>query len=100
VSIHLYPGKDTLDDDLAALNVYEVGKPLVVEEIFPLKAGMEGTEAFMDKATPPVDGWISFYWGKSIEESRQKGDIAGAITADWLTRFRARSPYRQDETGK
>jgi hypothetical protein len=100
VSIHLYPGKDKLDDDLAALKVYEVGKPLVVEEIFPLNAGIEGTEAFMDRATPPVDGWISFYWGKSIEESRQKGDIAGAITADWLTRFRARSPHAPAVTGK
>ena len=45
VSVHLYPKKDKLDDDLAALKVYEVGKPLVIEEIFPLSAGFEQTEA-------------------------------------------------------
>jgi hypothetical protein len=100
VSIHLYPGKDKLDADLAAMKVYDIGKPLVVEEIFPLNAGFEGTEAFMDKATPPVDGWISFYWGKSIDEYKQKGDIGGAVIGDWLKRLRDRSPYTSEPPSK
>jgi hypothetical protein len=94
VSIHLYPKKDKLDADLAALKVYEVGKPLVIEEFFPLSAGFEQTEAFLERSRPIVDGWISFYWGKTIEESKAKGDMQGAIVAAWLERFRALSPHK------
>jgi hypothetical protein len=93
VSVHFYPKAGKLEDDIAALKVYEVGKPLVVEEFFPLSASLEETEAFMKEAKPLVDGWISFYWGKSIEENEKKGDMSGAIVAGWLKRFRAMSPY-------
>jgi Cellulase (glycosyl hydrolase family 5) len=93
VSVHFYPKAGKLDDDIAALKVYEVGKPLVVEEFFPLSASFEETEAFMKQARPIVDGWISFYWGKSIEENEKKGDMTGALVAGWLKRFRTMSPY-------
>ena len=96
VSVHFYPKKDDIEGSLAALRVYEVGKPLVVEEIFPLSAGMEGTEQFIEGGRPIVDGWISFYWGETIEESEGRGDIQGAIVADWLRRFRALSPHDND----
>lgn len=96
VAAHFYPKKDDVEGALEALRVYEVGKPLVVEEIFPLAAGIEDTGAFMDDATDIVDGWISFYWGKTIEENEQAGDIQGAIVAAWLKEFRDRSPYRSN----
>ncbi len=95
VSVHFYPKAGKLEDDLAALKVYEVGKPLVVEEFFPLSASFEETETFMERAKPLVDGWICFYWGKTIEENEKKGDISGALLAGWLKRFRSRSPYGQ-----
>jgi hypothetical protein len=93
VSVHFYPKKDELEASLAALRVYEVGKPLVIEEIFPLGADVEQTEAFIERSRGHVDGWVSFYWGKTIDENRQKGDVGGALVAAWLERFRALSPY-------
>lgn len=93
VSIHLYPKAGKLDDDLAATKVYEVGKPLVIEEIFALSAGADETATFIERSRSHVDGWISFYWGKSIEDNKTKGDLGGAIVAGWLERFRAMSPY-------
>ena len=99
VSVHFYPkGSADLEESLAALKVYEVGKPLVVEEIFPLHAGVEKTEQFMRQSQSHVDGYVSFYWGKSIEENRRKGDIAGALTAQWLERFSAMSPHAPGPT--
>ena len=92
VSIHFYPKEVPLEESLAVLKVYELGKPLVVEEIFPLHAGIEKTEQFVRRATPPVDGWISFYWGKTPEECKRKGDIAGALTGQWLERFQTLAP--------
>jgi hypothetical protein len=92
VSVHFYPKKDQLADTLEALAVYEVGKPLVIEEIFPLQAGLEETGDFIEGSRKHVDGWISFYWGATIEENEAKGDLAGAITAQWLKYWRDHSP--------
>lgn len=92
VSVHFYPKAGKLDADLAALKVYEVGKPLVIEEIFPLGASFEETETFLERSRPIVDGTISFYWGKTIEEYEQKADLPSALLSSWLRRFRALSP--------
>ena len=93
VSVHFYPRGDDIETSLATLRVYDVGKPMVIEEIFPLHAGAETTEKFIARSGAFADGWISFYWGKTVEENRSKGDIAGALMSEWLVRFRAMSPY-------
>ncbi len=100
VSVHFYPKAGDLDGSLAALKVYEVGKPLVIEEIFPLGAGFEETEAFIERSRTHVDGWISFYWGKTIEEYEKAGDLKGALVAGWLRRFRTLSPYSPGDRKK
>jgi hypothetical protein len=92
-SVHFYPKKGELAGTLEALAVYEVGKPLVIEEIFPLGAGLEETAAFIEGSRKHVDGWISFYWGATIEENEAKGDIQGAVVAQWLRYWREHSPY-------
>lgn len=91
-SVHFYPEKGELTASLKALAVYEVGKPLVIEEIYPLRAGFEETEAFINASRKHVDGWISFYWGATIEENRAKGDLAGAIMAKWLEFWHEKAP--------
>jgi len=91
VSVHFYPEAGDIDGALKALAVYEIGKPLVVEEIFPLKAGIEETESFIERADH-VDGWISFYWGRTIAENEAVGDLRSAIIAKWLRAFLDRSP--------
>ena len=92
VSVHFYPKKGELEATLEALAVYELGKPLVIEEIFPLSAGLEETGLFIDRSRKHVDGWISFYWGATIEECEAQGDLAGAVTAQWLRYWRDHSP--------
>ena len=92
-SVHFYPKKGEVEKALKALAVYEVGKPLVVEEMFPLSCGAEELDAFIDGSRNIVDGWISFYWGKSIEDyARGDLDITGAIIKGWLEHFRAKAP--------
>ena len=72
--------------------MYELGQPLVVEEIFPLQCSVEDLDVFLDSARPYVDGWIGFYWGKTIEEYAAESDIASAITRSWLEYFRSKTP--------
>lgn len=98
-SVHFYPKKGQLAATLEALAVYEVGKPLVIEEIFPLGAGLDETAAFIDASRKHVDGWISFYWGATIEENEAKKDLAGAITAQWLRYWREHAPSRPQGAG-
>jgi hypothetical protein len=92
VAVHFYPKAGKLDETIEALKVYEVGKPLVIEEIFPLGASLDETVEFIERSRPIVDGWVSFYWGKTIEESEKAGDMHGAIMAAWLKRFRDLAP--------
>ena len=93
VSVHFYPKKSEVEKALKALAVYDVGKPLVVEEMFPLSCGIEELDAFIDGSRNIADGWISFYWGKSIEDYASGDlDIAGAIIKSWLEHFRAKGP--------
>jgi hypothetical protein len=92
-SVHFYPKKGEVEKALKALAVYDVGKPLVVEEMFPLSCGIEELDAFIDGSRNIADGWISFYWGKSIEDYAQGDlDIAGAIIKSWLEHFRTKGP--------
>lgn len=92
-SVHFYPKKGEVDKALKALAVYDVGKPLVVEEMFPLSCSIEELDAFIDGSQNIADGWISFYWGRSIEDyTRSDLDIAGAIIKSWLEHFRAKGP--------
>lgn len=93
VSVHFYPNEATLEENLAVLKVYDVGKPLVVEEIFPLRADAAKTAEFITRSRTHVDGYVGFYWGASVAENRKKGTLQGAIVADWLERFSAMSPY-------
>ncbi|MGI9244429.1 MAG: cellulase family glycosylhydrolase [Verrucomicrobiales bacterium] len=90
VSVHFYPEGD-IDKALAALKVYDLGKPVVVEEFFPLKCSGEQMEKFLGGAGDIADGWMSFYWGKPAAEY-PKDELKGALIADWLRRFEERSP--------
>ncbi|MDZ7616717.1 MAG: cellulase family glycosylhydrolase [Patescibacteria group bacterium] len=93
VSVHFYPEKGEVEKALAALRVYRVGKPLVVEELFPLRCGMEDLNAFIDGSREFTDGWIGFYWGRTIDEYAQNDfGMAGAITKAWLEYFRDKGP--------
>lgn len=94
VSVHFYPEQDQIDRALEALAVYEIGKPLVIEEIFPLKCDIEQLADFITRSRTIADGWFGFYWGKTIDEY-QRGEettIADAITRAWLEYFQQNAP--------
>ncbi len=88
VSVHFYPKKGEHEHTLAALKVYDIGKPLVIEEIFPLQAGLEETDKFIEASREFTDGWISFYWGTTIDEYAADKTIAGAMMREWLVYFK------------
>jgi hypothetical protein len=92
VSVHFYPEKGKVDKALTALAVYDVGKPLIIEEMFPLACSTKELDAFIDGSRTIAEGWISFYWGKTIDEYAEDRTIAGAITKEWLEHFQSKAP--------
>jgi hypothetical protein len=93
VSVHFYPKEGEVDKALTALRAYDVGKPLVIEETSPLYCGIKDFDRFIDGSQATVDGYVGFYWGKTIDEYRQrKDDIAASIMAEWLEYFDAKRP--------
>ncbi len=94
VAVHLYPKKGKVDEALETLKGFSVGKPLIVEETFPLRCSAEELGDFMDRAKDIADGWIGFYWGRTPEEYRQGSTIADAMTLSWLELFQKGPPRR------
>ncbi|HUR53151.1 MAG TPA: cellulase family glycosylhydrolase [Gemmataceae bacterium] len=91
VSVHLYPESGKLDAAIETLKGFSVGKPVVVEETFPLKCSPKELDAFIDRTGPHAAGWVSFYWGKPPEELRRSKAFGDAILLDWLERFEKRA---------
>ena len=92
VSVHFYPAKGKVQDALRALAAYNVGKPIVVEEMFPLKCSVEELDAFVEGSRKVAAGYLGFYWGKAIDEyARGEATIAAAMTKRWLEYFRSKS---------
>ncbi len=91
VSVHFYPKKGEVDKALKALAVYDIGKPLVVEEMFPLSCSLEEMDEFIQKSRNRAEGWISFYWGKTLAEyeAERTKKLASALLANWLKYFQA-----------
>ncbi|HBT78100.1 MAG TPA: hypothetical protein DEB39_14520 [Planctomycetaceae bacterium] len=92
VSVHFYPEKGEVDKALQALKVYAIGKPLIIAEMFPMKCGIEEMDRFIDGSKPITQGWISFYWGKTIEEYAKMPSptIGDAVTKKWLEYFKSK----------
>ena len=86
VSVHFYPTAD-IAKSLEALKVYDVGKPIVVEEFFPLKCSGEEMVKFVEGAAGIADGWVSFYWGMTAAEYAEEGGMKAVLIADWLRQF-------------
>jgi hypothetical protein len=87
LSVHIYPERGKVRDALETLAGFAVGKPVVIEETFPLKCSMAEFEQFIEGSRKHATGWIGFYWGKSPAELRQSGQIRDAMLLGWLDYF-------------
>ncbi len=87
IAVHIYPEKDKPDEAIKTLKGFAIGKPVIIEEIFPLKCSSKELGAFIDDSKKVATGWIGFYWGKTPEEYRPPKTIGDVITLSWLELF-------------
>jgi hypothetical protein len=84
---HLYPQSKKLDESLRTLKSFQVGKPVVIEEIYPIGCTSEELKQFIEMTRGDAAGWISFYWGQTIDQLKRSKKIGDAIEAKWLETF-------------
>jgi hypothetical protein len=94
VSVHLYPHKGKVKEALDTLAGFAVGKPVLIEETFPLACSPQELEDFIEGSKKHAAGWIGFYWGKPPEELRRSREIGDVLTLGWLELFerKAKAP--------
>lgn len=90
--VHIYPETGKVDEALQTLAGFALGKPVVIEEIFPLKCSLSELRQFVEQSRKHAAGWIGFYWGKTPEELRREKTIPAAITHGWLEFFQKGAP--------
>ncbi|MCX7887236.1 MAG: hypothetical protein N3B01_08320, partial [Verrucomicrobiae bacterium] len=96
--VHIYPESGKLDGALHLLQQYAVGKPLVIEETFPLNCSAEELEKFLLASRKHACGWIGHYDGKTIADYEGKQPtLAEAIWLSWLKLFRKLTPIMLEQ---
>lgn len=85
ISVHIYPETNKLEEAKSLLDEFAaVGKPVVIEEIYPLKGTASELISFLTETKGTQAGIFTFYWGRTPEELDALQTIGGAINADWL----------------
>lgn len=86
--VHIYPEAACLPMALETLNGFAaVGRPVVLEELFPLHCSLEEMRTFLRASRGSAAGWISFYWGRTLAEYRRSPRLEDQVVAAWLQVF-------------
>jgi hypothetical protein len=94
ICVHLYPQAGKVEEALETVKGFAVGKPVVIEEMFPLKCSPKELDDFIDRSKPNASGWIGFYWGQTPEQLRASTSMADAFMLQWLELFQQRTKPR------
>jgi hypothetical protein len=97
IAVHIYPAAGKVDEALATLKRFDIGKPIVVEETFPLSCGIPDERAFLLKSRGLASGWIGQYPDQSPEELaalQRSGKITlgQSMYLSWIDLFRELGP--------
>src|SRR4051812_13242503 len=80
LSVHIYPDRARPAEAMAILKQFEVGKPVLIEETFPLPCPMAELADFIEQSRTHACGWLGHYDGEPPAHYAE-ANAAGAITA-------------------
>jgi len=97
IAVHIYPNAGKVDEAISNLKQFDMGKPIVIEETFPLSCGVEDERAFLLKSRGIASGWIGQYPDESPAELhalKRSGKITPGQAAylGWVELFRDVGP--------
>ena len=90
ISVHIYPEQKSPKEAMEQLKHCNVGKPVVIEETYPLSSGMEQWILFMNESRSIATGWVGHYlYSYSLEELNNKKNktFGEAYYQLWLSSF-------------
>jgi hypothetical protein len=87
ISPHFYPEAGRIDESLALLEKYDVGLPILIEEIFPIYCSLDEYRSFLENSREIAEGWTSFYWGETKEDLRERDELLAGIVLGAINVF-------------
>ncbi len=90
--VHIYPRAGRGDEALATLAGFAVGKPVVIEETFPLSCTSAELLEFIRRSRSYAAGWITFYWGEPEPTADPQTALRDALASGWVRQFSAARP--------
>jgi cellulase (glycosyl hydrolase family 5) len=88
---HIYPATKRIDRALDSLTRYKVGRPIVVEETFPLNCTPTEYADFLRRSRTIANGWIAHFWS-SPEDLKKHSDADSIKTLQSLDVFQHLNP--------
>jgi hypothetical protein len=93
-AVHVYPDKGKVDVALSSLARYKIGKPIVVEETFPLRCTPIEFADFIRRSRGIAAGWLEHYWSRTPEDLKDTADPADRLLLRSLELFQSLNPNR------
>jgi hypothetical protein len=92
LSVHVYPDSKLPGEALESLKQFAAGKPVVIEETFPLSCTPKELEEFLLASREFACGWMGHYDGAPPEElgARERAGkltVAQAFYREWMRLF-------------
>jgi len=81
-----------VDVALNSLARYREGKPVVVEETYPLNCTPAEYADFLRASRGIASGWLAHFWSLTPDDLRGRTDVASARTLESLEIFQQLNP--------
>lgn len=97
IAVHIYPQGGHVADAINNLKQFDIGKPIVVEETFPLSCSVGDEREFLLQSRGIAAGWIGQYPSETPTELRElkrsgKITIGQSMYLAWIDLFREVGP--------
>ena len=100
VCAHVYPEYHQVEKAVATVKRFCLGKPLLLDETFPLKCSVAEIDAFITAVQPFVCGFMGFYTDYVALPETEHHFERNALMKDWLVVFRTQAQRYRSSTNK
>lgn len=97
LAVHVYPDKGKVDVALDSLRRYRVGKPVLIEETFPLKCTPAEYAEFLKASRGIAAGWLAHYWSLTPAELEAATGVPNNLMLESLKLFQSLNPNASHE---
>ena len=94
LAVHVYPASQKVDVALESLGRYRQGKPVVIEETFPLACTPAEYADFLRRSRGVASGWLAQFWSLGPKDLQGRTDLASTLMLESLRVFQQLDPNR------